>query len=83
MKACILQHKMLASRETYQVVICPRSQQIKKKKRGKNWWFFTARIRLNTSFFYLLMFQFPPNMKWIKISDKLVELLFLSYIILI
>lgn len=32
MKAYILEHKMLASREMYQVVICPRSQQVKKKK---------------------------------------------------
>lgn len=32
MKACILEHKMLASRETYQLVICPTSQQVKKKK---------------------------------------------------
>lgn len=75
MKACILQHKMLAFREIYEVVICPRNQQVKKKK---GFFFFSVRINLN-----IFLLQFSPNMKWIKISDMLVEVLFLSYIILI
>lgn len=45
--------------------------------------FFPARIKLNILFFDLLIFHFSPNMKQIKISDMLVELLFLSYIIFI
>lgn len=32
MKACILEQKMLASRETYQLVIRPTSQQVKKER---------------------------------------------------
>lgn len=78
MKACILEHKMLASRETHQLVICPTSQQVKKKK-GEII-FFPARINLNTRSFCLLIFQFSSKheMDW-NISQEGRTLMFVIY----